>query len=215
MNDPELVRMEYAWDFTPQSEAAISKTLLRYMEDTEAGTSYHLRIENAATDELIGYCGIILIDKSNYKCTPYLVIGDRENWGKGYGKEILQALIDFAFNELNMNRMETHIYAYNHRSCRLFEGKGFRQEGMKKKARFIQNEFVDEYIYALYSGRKLLDDRITKGNEVYVFDYKGNPVKKLILDKDISFFDISKENKMYAISVDILSQLLKFDLNKI
>jgi len=74
---------------------------------------------------------------------------------------------------------------------------------------------TDEHIYALYSGRKLLDDRVTKGNEIYVFDYEGNPVKKLMLDKDISFFDISNENKLYAISVDILSQLLKFDLNNI
>ena len=49
------------------------------------------------------------------------------------------------------------------------------------------------------------------GTEPQTLSYAGAKV----LRKDISFFDISKENKMYAISVDILSQLLKFDLNKI
>ena len=149
MNDPELVRLEYAWDFTPQSQADITKTLLRYMEDTEAGKGYHFAIIQAETGEMIGYCGIILIDRRNHKCTPFLVIGERGHWGKGYGREVLQALIDFSFGELNLNRMETNIYTYNERSFRLFERLGFQREGLKIQSKFKRNEFVNEYMYAL------------------------------------------------------------------
>lgn len=64
----------------------------------------------------------------------------------------------------------------------------------------------DKYIYALYNGRtkEAFKDRYFYGNEIHIFDWKGNPVKKIILDKDARALSVDEAGRiLYTISYDI------------
>jgi hypothetical protein len=63
----------------------------------------------------------------------------------------------------------------------------------------------DNYIYLLYSGNK--EDNIYSGygKQIYVYDWEGNPIKKIVLPHYISCFDIVNDNILYAFDVEKLS----------
>lgn len=91
----------------------------------------------------------------------------------------------------------------------------------------VENYFTitstDQYIYALYSGKtknKLYPDLFTPnfsppdfGNEIHVWDWEGNPVKKISLDQMIFSFDVClKDSTILAISVNDPDKIMVFGI---
>ena len=107
-------------------------------------------IHKKDTGEMIG-CGMIaLINRYNRRCSLGIGLGwNRDNWGKGYASETLQAIISYCFTELELNRIEAEIYEFNDPSIRLFERHGFRREGIRRQYIFKDGIFKDEYLYGL------------------------------------------------------------------
>jgi RimJ/RimL family protein N-acetyltransferase len=107
-------------------------------------------IHKKDTDELIG-CGMIaLINRYNRRCSLGISLGwNKENWGKGYAGETLQAIVSYCFTELELNRIEAEIYEFNDRSIRLFERYGFQREGKRRQYIFKEGVLKDEYIFSL------------------------------------------------------------------
>ena len=63
-----------------------------------------------------------------------LSIGERENWDKGYGTEMVNLLLRFAFTEVNLRRVTLTVFEYNPRAVRVYEKVGFRHEGRERKS---------------------------------------------------------------------------------
>lgn len=68
---------------------------------------------------------------------------------KGYGSEALQLLINYSFNNLNLNQLYANILTNNKASIKLFEKLGFVKVGIKKDWIFSNNTFKDEILYQL------------------------------------------------------------------
>lgn len=60
-------------------------------------------------------------------------IGEPEYWGKGYGTEAAQLVLDYAFTELNLHRVSLDVLGYNQRAIRSYEKSGFVMEGMQRR----------------------------------------------------------------------------------
>ena len=58
-----------------------------------------------------------------------LFIGDSSCWGNGYASEAIALVRDWAFAELDLQKLNAGIYAGNHGSYRAFEKCGFCLEG--------------------------------------------------------------------------------------
>ena len=58
-----------------------------------------------------------------------LGIGDRNEWGKGYGTEAMNLMLEFAFTEINLRRVTLTVFEYNPRAIRSYEKTGFHHEG--------------------------------------------------------------------------------------
>jgi RimJ/RimL family protein N-acetyltransferase len=56
-------------------------------------------------------------------------IGERENWGKGYGTEAISILLKLVFLEWNLHRVSLAVLGYNVRAMRSYEKAGFKNEG--------------------------------------------------------------------------------------
>jgi RimJ/RimL family protein N-acetyltransferase len=66
-----------------------------------------------------------------------------EDWGKGYGSEAVRLLLDFAFKNLNFNRVELEVLDFNERAAKCYRKVGFKEIGRKRQARFIDGRYRD------------------------------------------------------------------------
>lgn len=62
---------------------------------------------------------------------------------KGIGYKVLCRMLHFAFNTLNFYRLEAEIIEGNHASIQLFKKLGFVQEGVLRKAKYIDGIYYD------------------------------------------------------------------------
>ena len=62
---------------------------------------------------------------------------------------------------------------------------------------------TDKYIYASYSEAKVLDNPAGECKEIHVFDHDGNPVYKLLLDREFSSFTVTPEDNFLFVACDI------------
>lgn len=70
-------------------------------------------------------------------------------WRRGYGKEAVRALIDIGFRDVGLHRLEAGIEPENRRSILLARSLGLRKEGLKRRAVFLRDRWVDLGIYAV------------------------------------------------------------------
>lgn len=78
-----------------------------------------------------------------------IAIGDPAQRGKGYGHEALTLLLTFAFDELNLHRVQLTVFAYNERAIRLYERLGFVREGTFRQFLQRDGERHDMLLYGL------------------------------------------------------------------
>lgn len=60
-------------------------------------------------------------------------IGERADWGKGYGTDAMRLALQYGFAELNLARVTLEVFANNPRAIRSYEKAGFRQEGVQRE----------------------------------------------------------------------------------
>jgi len=58
-----------------------------------------------------------------------LSIYKQDDWGHGYGREMIVLALRYAFNELNLHRVWLTTNGFNERAMKLYEKLGFRHEG--------------------------------------------------------------------------------------
>lgn len=75
-----------------------------------------------------------------------LIIGNKQLWGKGYGTEAIKLATDYAFRELNLNKLKAGVYANNIGSYNAFIKAGYSEVGRYKNHRFHKDKFVDEIL---------------------------------------------------------------------
>ena len=80
-------------------------------------------------EQILGTVGLDEIEWTNRVASLGIGIGDSENWGKGYGTEATRLLVDYAYNELNLYRLQLTVFEFNARAISLYEKMGFRREG--------------------------------------------------------------------------------------
>lgn len=68
---------------------------------------------------------------------------DADFRGKGYASEMLQAMVDYAFDTLNLHRVWTEILLDNAASIQLVERNGFSHEGLRRGAYLKEGRYLD------------------------------------------------------------------------
>lgn len=82
---------------------------------------------------LIGTANLVSIDWQNRTAFHGMLIGDAETRGKGYAADALSALMRFAFDEMNLYRLDSDIIEYNIPSLRFYlEKSGWKKDGVRK-----------------------------------------------------------------------------------
>jgi RimJ/RimL family protein N-acetyltransferase len=72
-----------------------------------------------------------------------ILIGEVEEWGKGYGTDALQAMINFIFEKQRAERVFLTPYVSNDRAIHLYQKVGFQKEGILRHFEKFEGKFVD------------------------------------------------------------------------
>ncbi len=86
-------------------------------------------IHTLEEDKLVGEVGFEDGELPDGETFVALGIGDRENWGKGFGTDALRVILRWAFTERNLQRISLTVSEYNARAVRSYLKAGFVEEG--------------------------------------------------------------------------------------
>lgn len=109
----------------------------------------------------IGNVGLHDIEPENRRAELGILIGDKSYWGQGYGTDAIRALLRWAFEYLNLNRVSLRVYAYNRRAIRCYEKSGFRHEGIMRQSRYTDGQYHDEWFMGVLRDEFLAEEKET------------------------------------------------------
>ncbi|MBC7572831.1 MAG: GNAT family N-acetyltransferase [Herminiimonas sp.] len=100
---------------------------------------------------IIGISSIVNIDWRNSHAWHGLVLGDASHRGKGYGIDAIMATMRFAFDELNLERLDGSMIEYNEHSIATYCGRhlGWKEEGRKRNYFFRKGRFWDQVVVGI------------------------------------------------------------------
>ncbi len=101
-------------------------------------------IIRAEDDKLIGNCGIQAIDQSRQCAEVGLFIGDEENRNKGYGQDVLNILLNYGFNYLNLNNIMLKVFSFNEGAISCYKKVGFKEIGRRRQSYYLKGKFYDD-----------------------------------------------------------------------
>ena len=100
-------------------------------------------------DNILGLISLCSIDYINQRAELHIMIGNMENYGKGIGSFAVKKILEHAFYNLNLQRVEIGVLDYNLRAIKLYEKCGFVKEGVKRDAVFKSGRYVDLLQYGI------------------------------------------------------------------
>lgn len=97
----------------------------------------------------IGDCGLFDIDRVHGTAQLGIGIGDRNCWGKGYGRDAVAAVVHYGFTMQNLRKIGLGVLATNERAIRCYRSVGFLEEGRRREQMWSAGQYVDEVLMGL------------------------------------------------------------------
>lgn len=145
MNDPEVTRFLES-RFYPNSMDQLHDYVVGKLGDRD---NIFLAIVLKEGDRHIGNIKLGPIQGIHRIADIGLLIGEKDCWGKGYATEAIQLVADYAFNVLNLHKLNAGCYGTNEGSARAFQKAGFVREGVRKEQFYSGGSYVDDILLGL------------------------------------------------------------------
>jgi RimJ/RimL family protein N-acetyltransferase len=101
------------------------------------------------TDEPIGTIGLHGVDLVNGNAAFGIAVGAKDRWSQGLGTDATNAIVDFGFGELRLERIELDVFDYNQRARRAYEKAGFVFEATRRRAHFHRGQHHDIHVMSI------------------------------------------------------------------
>jgi RimJ/RimL family protein N-acetyltransferase len=92
----------------------------------------------------VGDINLFEIDTRNQRASIGLSVWREEDRNKGFGTDAMRALLQWAFREYNLHRVELSVDPANGAAIRVYEKLGFVREGCRREAHFTDGRFIDD-----------------------------------------------------------------------
>jgi RimJ/RimL family protein N-acetyltransferase len=144
-NDPDIQSMLGGWHFP------VSAQDQRRWFDTLSVNSTNQRFAIEAPEYgLIGTANLVSIDWQNRTAFHGMLLGERVARGRGFAQDTIRTLMRYAFDELELYRLDTDIIEYNSASLSLYtERCGWQKEGVRKGWYFRKGRRWDKIIVGI------------------------------------------------------------------
>ena len=121
------------------SLAALEKSFEKELTEEETDRTTYI-IEERTSGRPIGWCVVRTWDRKHVNADLGIALGEKDLWGKGYGTEAMELLLQVVFDHQGWHRAELGTLAENERAIRSFEKCGFRKVGTEHEAVFFDGE---------------------------------------------------------------------------
>ncbi len=140
MNDPQVNKYlsRGVVPITTQGEAVFIENAYKSHEHITFGIWHRKDLL------LIGNTGFRQIDQINQTATFGIAIGNENYWNEGYGTEVLQLMITYAFSRRNLRNITLSVLGNNPRGKRCYEKCGFQETGRYPRHIFKEGQWYDE-----------------------------------------------------------------------
>lgn len=138
--DPEIARLA-RYQQTPMRPDEIERFFAARVVGTDA---LAMAVHERSTDRLIGTCAFSQLDGANGSALYHITIGESDAWGRGYGTEATQLMLDHAFGTLGLHRIALFVFEFNERAIRAYQRCGFVIEGRSRESIWRDGRWWDE-----------------------------------------------------------------------
>jgi [ribosomal protein S5]-alanine N-acetyltransferase len=137
------------WDSPPWTERSRAERFIGVCRKmAEEGTGARLAIDRASDGEFIGWCGLSEWNP-DFRSASLGYCFIEAAWGHGYATEAARAVLGWAFDTLDLNRVQAEADTRNIASGRVLEKLGFVREGTLREDCVVNGDVSDSWIYGL------------------------------------------------------------------
>ena len=151
-----LQRNKYFWaTYEPLHEAefyteeAQFRKILESLHLQRSNREYSFGIYKKESNQLIGHISLYAIKRLPYSSAFIGYSIDESHTGKGIATEAVEQVVQFAFNVVNIHRIEAYVSPKNLASVKVLEKSNFTREGLLRKLLYINGSWEDHYMYSL------------------------------------------------------------------
>jgi RimJ/RimL family protein N-acetyltransferase len=137
------VEVEVAGGGDPPIPQSLERLHADFGSEVSSGGRDGPRFAIEADGTFIGQCALFRFDDIAHTCMLGITIGDKAYWGRGYGRDALTVLLDYAFRLRNMRRVTLSVNGTNERAIRAYQACGFVEEGRLRKHVWSAGEYID------------------------------------------------------------------------
>lgn len=145
INDPEIERMVGGWSFP------VSRTSQMKWYERVDGDRNNLRftIQLQDSGQAVGMISLTGIDWKNREGVYGIKLCSKAPKRQGIARDAVWAMMQYAFEELQLHRLTGEVLSYNAASAALWEGCGSKREGLKRQAIFKGGTYHDVIYYGV------------------------------------------------------------------
>ncbi|RAG85233.1 GNAT family N-acetyltransferase [Streptacidiphilus pinicola] len=137
------------WDAPPWSDPARAGTFLTTCRQmAQEGTGTRLAVERDSDGAFLGWCTLARWNPE-YRSASLGYCYNAAAWGHGYATEAARALLGWAFDTLDLNRVQAEADTRNIGSARVLEKLGFVREGTLREDCVVNGDVSDSWVYGL------------------------------------------------------------------
>jgi RimJ/RimL family protein N-acetyltransferase len=137
------VEVELAGGGDPPIPQSLARLQAEYESDIAKGGRDGTRFAIEADEKCIGQCALFNFNETAQTCELGITIGDKAYWGRGYGRDAVQSLLDYAFRLRNIRRVHLSVNGNNQRAIKAYISCGFIEEGCLRAHVWNNGEYID------------------------------------------------------------------------
>jgi RimJ/RimL family protein N-acetyltransferase len=145
LNDPAVMRYS-----ENRHRSQTVETCTAYVRSFDGGPNHLWAITESAGGRHIGNISAN-VDEANQVAEIGILIGEREVWGRGFGREAWAAVQGFLLRAGGVRKVEAGTMAENRAMLRIFEACGMDEEGQRARHFLLEGREIDLVHYAIFA----------------------------------------------------------------
>jgi RimJ/RimL family protein N-acetyltransferase len=137
--------VELASGGDPPLPQSLARLQAEFDQDAARGGRDPTKFAIEVDGQCVGTCALFHPDATAQTCELGVGIGERDYWGKGYGREAVRLLLEYAFKYLNYRKVWLRVHGANERAIRAYRACGFVEEG-RQRAHVWSNGAYDDLV---------------------------------------------------------------------
>lgn len=143
-NDPDIISALEGF-----SKGFSRKDMLEWVEKQQNRKNDRIWVIVDEQDQCIGHCGLYKIDSDTGMADIAVCIGNAA-FRKGQSRAIMKAVVNYAFEELNLRKITAEILDTNKISINFTKKFGFKEECVLREQEYRNGQYVDMHIFGLF-----------------------------------------------------------------